>query len=311
MRLLDWIDRGIRGIGVVTAWLTVVSIAAYGALQMLDRKLQLGVSSYLPDLSTSLLFILIFMTFGYTYLRDGHVRVDVLRRHWSARRIAWVEIIGGLFVLLPLAAILTYYGWDGLMRTTKFAETQVWAQRIAGVVGPILLALAGVIVVLRNIAFLAGKRAKGVWQLSIRATRSDRFGMLHKWSLIARPQEELLTSISEPPQFDGPQPSDAHDAQFPPRQPESASRRPEPQRDAAVDWARGLSRNELERLPPEKRAYAEKARSGERGNKGSDEEERRKAIERYKAWIQSQKSKDGKKPSKDDKNKERDKPRTR
>ena len=101
MRFLDWIDRGIRGIGVVTAWLTVVSIAAYGALQMLDRKLQLGVSSYLPDLSTSLLFILIFLTFGYTYLRDGHVRVDVLRRHWSARRIAWIELIGGLFVLLP------------------------------------------------------------------------------------------------------------------------------------------------------------------------------------------------------------------
>ena len=150
-----------KRIGVATAWLTVVAIAAYGALQMLDRKLQLGVSSYLPDLSTSLLFILIFLTFGYTYLRDGHVRVDVLRRHWSAHRIAWIELIGGLFVLLPLAAILTYYGWDGLMRTTKYAETQLWAERIAGVIGPILLALAGVIVALRNIAFLAGKRAQG------------------------------------------------------------------------------------------------------------------------------------------------------
>jgi len=161
LRFLDWIDRGIRGIGVITAWLTVISIAAYGALQMLDRKLQLGVSSYLPDLSTSLLFILIFLTFGYTYLRDGHVRVDVLRRHWSARRIAWIELIGGLFVLLPLAAILTYYGWDGLMRTTKYADTQLWAQRIAGVIGPILLALAGMIVALRNIAFLTGRRAQG------------------------------------------------------------------------------------------------------------------------------------------------------
>jgi len=161
LRLADWIDRGIRGIGVVTAWLTVVSIAAYGALQMLDRKLQLGVSGYLPDLSTSLLFILIFLTFGYTYLRDGHVRVDVFRRHWSARRIAWIELIGGLFVLLPLAAILTWYGWDGLMRTTKYAETQVWAQRIAGVIGPVLLALAGGVVVSRNIAFLSRKRAQG------------------------------------------------------------------------------------------------------------------------------------------------------
>ena len=161
MRLIDWIDRIIRGIGVVTAWLTVVSIAAYGVLQMLDRKLQLGVSSYLPDLSTTLLFVLIFLTFGYTYLRDGHVRVDVFRRHWSERRIAWIELTGCLFVLLPLAAILTYYGWDGLMRTTRYAETQVWAQRIAGVIGPVLLALAGAVVAIRNITFLAGKRAQG------------------------------------------------------------------------------------------------------------------------------------------------------
>ncbi len=47
------------------------------------------------------------------------------------------------------------------MRTTKYAETQVWAQRIAGVIGPILLAIAGVIVALRNIAFLVGRRAHG------------------------------------------------------------------------------------------------------------------------------------------------------
>lgn len=160
MRLIDWIDRIIRGIGVVTAWLTVVLIAAYGVLQMLDRKLQLGVSGYLPDLSTTLLFVLIFLTFGYTYLRDGHVRVDVFRRHWSERSIAWIELIGGLFVLLPLAAILTYYGWDGLMRTTRYAETQVWAQRIAGVIGPVLLALAGTVVAVRNITFLAGKRSQ-------------------------------------------------------------------------------------------------------------------------------------------------------
>jgi len=134
---------------------------------MLDRKLQLGVSSYLPDLSTSLLFILIFLTFGYTYLRDGHVRVDVLRRHWSARCIAWIELIGGLFVLLPLATILTYYGWDGLMRTTKYAETQVGAERIAGVISPILRAQAGGNVALRNIPFLAGKRAKGAPEQSV------------------------------------------------------------------------------------------------------------------------------------------------
>ncbi|MFG6512143.1 MULTISPECIES: TRAP transporter small permease subunit [unclassified Sulfitobacter] len=124
---------------------------------MLDRKLQLGVSAILPDLSTSLLFILIFMTFGFTYLRDGHVRVDVFRRNWPPRRLAWIELAGCLFILLPLAIILTNYGWDGLMRTTKYAETDIWARRIAAVIGPALLGLAGLVVTVRNIAFLRGR----------------------------------------------------------------------------------------------------------------------------------------------------------
>lgn len=35
-----------------------------------------------------------------------------------------------------------------------------------------------------------GKSIQGIWQLVIRGTRSDRFGMLHSWSLQARPIED-------------------------------------------------------------------------------------------------------------------------
>ncbi len=37
-----------------------------------------------------------------------------------------------------------------------------------------------------------GQNATGVWQLVIRGTRSDRFGVLHDWSLVFRPRETLL-----------------------------------------------------------------------------------------------------------------------
>lgn len=160
MKLMNRLEGIIRTLGIVTAWATVVPIAFFTGLQMLDRKLQLGVSAILPDLSTSLLFILIFMTLGFTYLRDGHVRVDVFRRKWSSKTLARIELVGCLFVLLPLSIILVYYGWDGLMRTTKFAETDIWAQRIAAVGGPALLGIAGVIVVVRNVSFLRGHRSQ-------------------------------------------------------------------------------------------------------------------------------------------------------
>ena len=36
-----------------------------------------------------------------------------------------------------------------------------------------------------------GKSAKGIWQLVIRCSRSERFGMLHNWSLITKSQDDL------------------------------------------------------------------------------------------------------------------------
>ena len=50
-----------------------------------------------------------------------------------------------------------------------------------------------------------GKSIKGVWQLVIRGTRSDRFGMLHKWSLIVKPADEMDNAVASAPAQDGPQ----------------------------------------------------------------------------------------------------------
>lgn len=53
---------------------------------------------------------------------------------------------------------LIWYGWDGVERTTSFAETQVKVRRWAGFVGPIFLLLAGIVVLWRNALFLIGRR---------------------------------------------------------------------------------------------------------------------------------------------------------
>ncbi|MCG8649663.1 MAG: proprotein convertase P-domain-containing protein, partial [Pirellulales bacterium] len=37
-----------------------------------------------------------------------------------------------------------------------------------------------------------GKSVKGVWQLVVRCSRSERFGMLHGWKLIVTPQGDLM-----------------------------------------------------------------------------------------------------------------------
>ncbi len=42
-----------------------------------------------------------------------------------------------------------------------------------------------------SLSHFTDKSVQGVWQLVIRGTRSDRFGMLHSWSLLVRPLEQM------------------------------------------------------------------------------------------------------------------------
>ena len=42
-----------------------------------------------------------------------------------------------------------------------------------------------------------GKSVEGIWQLTIRCSNSERFGMLHNWAIMARPDEEQLIGQSE------------------------------------------------------------------------------------------------------------------
>lgn len=142
-----------------------------------------------------------------------------------------------------------------------------------------------------------GQNARGVWQLVVRGTRSERFGMLHSWSLIVRPREEMLTSAPATPEQDGPQPSTAFDAQFPSRQAETKSK-PESRGNSRTESYQGSSGGEAERIAEAKRKYFESLKSGQKN--GESEEERRKKIEQYKQWIEKQKSKDGRKSQKDE-----------
>jgi TRAP-type mannitol/chloroaromatic compound transport system permease small subunit len=43
---------------------------------------------------------------GYTLLHEGHVRVDVFYRGASVRYKAWVDLLGALFLALPMLIVV-------------------------------------------------------------------------------------------------------------------------------------------------------------------------------------------------------------
>ncbi len=82
------------------------------------------------------------------------------------------------------------------------------------------------------------KSAKGVWQLVIRGTRSDRFGMLHHWSLLVRPIEQMLDPSDAAPEMDGPQEDQVSNASsaVPPPEPDQRSDNSQFARPVSIDY---------------------------------------------------------------------------
>ncbi len=135
-----------------------------------------------------------------------------------------------------------------------------------------------------------GKNAKGVWQLVVRGTRSERFGMLHSWGLITRPQE-AMTGTSAVARQDGVQPAVTRTDSFP------QQRQGEDPRFETSDQGQMKGRSDRSL---EARSFLEGGQDRDSEEQQIQAEARAKAIAKYKDWLAKKKQ-----SSQEDKNKKR------
>jgi len=84
----------------------------------------LGIGSIALQESVLYMHAMVFMLgAAYTFKDDEHVRVDVLYRDFSPRKKAWVNILGGLFFLLPFCAYTAYMSIDYVAASWRVLET--------------------------------------------------------------------------------------------------------------------------------------------------------------------------------------------
>ena len=99
----------------------------------------------------------------YTLKRNEHVRVDIVYLSLSERGQHWVDILGGLFFLLPAAVLLTWLSWPFFQQSFEIMEQSSnagglirWPVKLLLPVGFGLLVLQGVSEIIKRIAFLRG-----------------------------------------------------------------------------------------------------------------------------------------------------------
>jgi len=108
IRLTTGIDRVNLAVGRAIRWL-VPLICVVTVVHGISRRVFSLALNHVSE-SQWYMFAAIFMLgAGHTFLRDEHVRIDVLRNRFSDRVCDWIEIIGCLVCMVPICAYLVHY----------------------------------------------------------------------------------------------------------------------------------------------------------------------------------------------------------
>lgn len=162
-KISDKIDQLLAGIGKVAAWAGVVLIGVTIFDIITRRFLVLG-STRIQEFEWHMHVVLFGLLIGYAYLKDTHVRIDLVRERLGERTQWWLEIIGCLLFLLPYCALVIYFSYDFTVRAFTSDEISAsatglshrWIIKSIIPIGFSLLALAGLATILRKVVELFG-----------------------------------------------------------------------------------------------------------------------------------------------------------
>ena len=150
-------------IGRVTAWVSILLMFVILFDVITRRFLVLG-STKLQELEWHIHSVLFLFCLGYCYLKDAHVRIDLVRERLSVRTKLWIELVGCLLFLIPYTLLVINYGIDWWYRSFSINETAAsatglpfrWIIKAALPIGFAVLLISGITTATRKALQLFG-----------------------------------------------------------------------------------------------------------------------------------------------------------
>jgi len=158
-RLIDAINERI---GRLVYWLVLAAVLLSAGNAIIRKLFNMSSNAFLE--AQWYFFSAVFLLCsGYTLLRNEHVRIDVLAGRLSAKAQTWIDVLGTLFFLLPMAILFMVLSWPIFVRTFTHNEIStnaggliLWPARLLVPVGFALLTAQGLSELIKRIAFLTG-----------------------------------------------------------------------------------------------------------------------------------------------------------
>jgi TRAP-type mannitol/chloroaromatic compound transport system permease small subunit len=157
------IDALNERIGRAVYWL-VLAMVLLSAGNAIVRKIFDWSSNSLLEGQWYLFSAVFLLCAGYTLLKNEHVRIDIIAGRLAPKTQAWIDILGTIFFLMPMAILIMALSWPYFMRAYTEGEISgsaggliLWPARLLLPIGFALLVLQGLSELVKRIAFVAGK----------------------------------------------------------------------------------------------------------------------------------------------------------
>lgn len=156
------IDVLTEAIGKLTVWLVLLVALLSAGNAIMRYGFSYSSNAYLE--AQWYLFSLIFLLGGaYALKHNAHVRIDLVSGRFSKRTQAWIDVVGTVLFLLPMAVGVIYLSWPWAMNSFLGKEMSPdvgglprWPIKLALPLGFALLTLQGISELIKRIAYLTG-----------------------------------------------------------------------------------------------------------------------------------------------------------
>jgi TRAP-type mannitol/chloroaromatic compound transport system permease small subunit len=156
------IDALSERIGRIIYWLVLVVVLISAANATVRKLFNYSSNAYL-EIQWYLFSVIFLFGAGYVLLHNAHVRIDIVSGRLSARAQNWIDIVGIVLFLFPMAITIMWLSWPLFMDSytrnevsTNAGGLVIWPARLMVPIGFFLLIVQGVSELIKRRAFLMG-----------------------------------------------------------------------------------------------------------------------------------------------------------
>lgn len=169
LRVSQYLDRLLGFLAGIGGWLGTCLILVVGydvVTRYFGVPKPAGLNStMIQEFEYWLHSFLIVLVVGYAYVRQAHVRVDLVRERLSETTKYWIEIIGILLAIIPYTMLGVWLSWPYVVQSYLSGEisksqtglSSIWILKTGLLALFVLLFLAAISQLIKSVAGLAGK----------------------------------------------------------------------------------------------------------------------------------------------------------